>query len=112
MKTKPKFTATDCPGVTKDEQRKTFLKYFIGNEVPSGLFNSDDLNVLYLCQTGSPNGQGESYYSTIFDTTTKNPILSAYFVTAEQALRLTKKKGKAKRPTGNQWESDHSKLLN
>lgn len=104
----PTFTATDCPGDSDVLQRSEFLKYFIGNQMPTGLFNLVDPNVLYLCQTHPPDNHKKSYYSTIFDKTKMNAILSAYFVTMKQARYETK----ATRPRSDPWKSHHSKLLN
>ena len=103
----PTFTATDCPGDSDVLQRKEFLNYFIGNQMPTGLFNLVDPNVLYLCQTHPPDNHKKSYYSTIFDKTKMNAILSAYFVTMKQARYKTKATRK-----GLDWKSHHSKLLN
>lgn len=102
----PTFTATDCPGDSDVLQRKEFLKYFIGNQMPTGLFSLVDPNVLYLCQTHPPDNHKKSYYSTIFDKTKMNAILSAYFVTMEQARYKTK----AKRPKSKAWKSHHTLL--
>lgn len=108
MNNHPTFDATDCPGGDDVYKRNQFLQYFIGNKMPSGLFNTDYPNVLYLCQTNSPDNHIKSYYSTIFDKTTMNAILSAYIVTQEEAKKI----GQAVRPTNNPWESYHGKLLN
>lgn len=75
--------------------------------MPSGLFNSDDPNVLYLCQTHPTQTPLNSYYSTIFDKTTMNAILSAYGVTQDEALRIGENPDRA-----NSWKSNHGKLLN
>lgn len=90
---------TDCPGSTGDEQVYNFLQYFIGRKMPTGLFNFGDQAVVYLCQTNSV--QTFSYYSTIFDKTSMNAILSAYSITTEQALLI----GEADR--SNYWRSIH-----
>ena len=101
------FTATDCPRVKDASPRNQFLQYFIGNKMPSGLFNSDDPNVLYLCQTHPTQTPIRSYYSTIFDNTTVNAILCAYSVTQEEALLIGENPERA-----NYWKSSHRKLLN
>lgn len=74
--------------------------------MPSGLFKSNDPNVLYLCQTQPPSDPGSSYYSTIFDKTTMNAILSAYGVTHESALLIGENSERV-----DYWISQHGKLL-
>jgi len=101
------FTAIDCPGVDDVSQRNQFLQYFIGNQMPTGLFTLRDPKALYLCQTDPPVYPIRSYYSTIFDQTTMNAILSAYSVAQEEALRIGEKPERA-----NYWKSSHRKLLN
>lgn len=100
------FTATDCPGVDDVSQRNQFLQYFIGNQMPTGLFTLGDPKVLYLCQTDSPDYPTRSYYSTIFDKTTINAILSAYSVAQEEALRIGGNPERA-----NYWKSSHHDLF-
>lgn len=74
--------------------------------MPSGLFKSNDPNVLYLCQTQPPSDPGSSYYSTIFDKTTMNAILSAYGVTHESALLIGENSERV-----DYWRSKHGDLF-
>ena len=98
----PTFTVTDCPGANDDVKKNEFLKYFIGKQMPSGLFELNDQSVVYLCQKYPPKFPEFSYYSTIFDKTTMNAILSAYYVTQEEALLI----GENSR-SGDYWISQH-----
>lgn len=101
-----KFTTTDCPGSSDNDKRKEFLKYFIRGQMPSGLFKSNDPNVLYLCQTHPPSNPVRSYYSTIFDKTTMNAVLSAYGVTHESALLIGENSERV-----DDWTSKHENNL-
>lgn len=100
------LTTTDCPGSSDNDKRNQFLQYFIGNQMPSGLFNLVDPNVLYLCQTHPPSNPVRSYYSTIFDKTTMNAVLSAYVVTHESALLIGENSERK-----DYWTSKHGDLF-
>ena len=112
MKIDPTFTVTDCPGANDDVKKNEFLKYFIGNQMPSGLFKLNDQSVVYLCQTYPPKDNSFSYYSTIFDITTMNAILSAYYVTQEEALLIGEYPDRDDSWTSKHKGLNHGKLRN
>lgn len=87
-----------CPS---GKESAAFNKNFLENKLPVGLFDQTSKALVYICQ--DPDN---AYYSTLFDKSTMNAILSAYKITWENALRI----GEYRLRTSN-WRANDIKGL-
>ena len=74
------LTATCSP----DAPSPSFKNFFLGEQMPTDLFDGTSKTLRYICQT-IPEKPGVYFYSTLFDENTGIAVLSAYIVNPIQA---------------------------
>ncbi|XP_029182631.2 uncharacterized protein LOC114950653 [Acropora millepora] len=80
VKSRTQIRPIKCPS---DEVSPTFTESFLKDTLPVGLFKENSETLVYICQ--NPH---KTYFSTLFDKRTMNPILSACKITWENALGI------------------------
>ncbi|KAK2570020.1 hypothetical protein P5673_004756 [Acropora cervicornis] len=72
-----------------DTPSPSFNKFFLDQQMPTGLFDVKSKTLRYICQT-IPETPGVYYYSTLFDENTGIAVLSAYIVDPIQAKDISR----------------------